>query len=68
VDFAAVARGLGCIGLSVSDPADLSQALAQALAADSPAVIDVRTSANEAAVPKFTESTSARAYMEADIA
>jgi thiamine pyrophosphate-dependent acetolactate synthase large subunit-like protein len=64
VDFAMVARGLGCLGMNVSEPGDLNEALAQALAADAPAVIDVRTAAGEAAVPKFTESAQARALMQ----
>lgn len=64
VDFAAVARGLGCAGAQVSDPADLRDALAQALAADGPTLVDVRTAVSEAAVPKFTESEEAKALME----
>ncbi len=64
VDFAAVARGLGCAGAQVSDPADLHDALAQALAADGPALVDVRTAVAEAAVPKFTESEEAKALMQ----
>ncbi|MBE7555783.1 MAG: thiamine pyrophosphate-binding protein [Anaerolineales bacterium] len=68
VNFAVVAQGLGCAGWQVSDPAGLREALAQALAAEQPVVVDVETSASEAAVPKFNESASARAYMEADAA
>ncbi|HET7087470.1 MAG TPA: thiamine pyrophosphate-binding protein [Anaerolineae bacterium] len=68
VDFAMVARGLGCLGMNVSEPGDLNEALAQALAADAPAVIDVRTAAGEAAVPKFTESAQARALMQDKLA
>lgn len=68
VNFATVARGLGCIGLQVSDPADLREVLAQALAADKPVVVDVQTTASEAAVPKFTESATAQTYMEVDAA
>lgn len=66
VDFATVARGLGCLGLQVSNPAALRETLAQALAADQPVVVDIQTSASEAAVPKFAESPTARAFMEAD--
>lgn len=68
VNFATVARGLGCAGLEVSDPADLRRGLAQALAADQPVVVDVQTTASEAAVSKFIDSPQARAYMEADAA
>jgi acetolactate synthase-1/2/3 large subunit len=64
VDFATVARGLGCNGVKVSEPVDLREALSQALAADTPTVVDVRTAVNEAAVPKFTEAERARALMQ----
>lgn len=63
VDFARAAAGLGCHGLRVEEPAELREALAQLLAADGPALLDLRTAANEAAVPKFTESATARTYM-----
>ncbi len=66
VDFAMVARGMGCMGVNVSEPADLGEALAQALAAHGPTLVDVRTSVSEAAVPKFTESAQARKIMEAE--
>ena len=36
----------------------------QALAADTPTVVDVRTAVNEAAVPKFTEAERARVLMQ----
>jgi acetolactate synthase-1/2/3 large subunit len=68
VNFATVARGLGCLGLRVSDPADLREGLAQALAADKPVVVDVQTTASEAAISKFTESPAARSYMKAGAA
>lgn len=64
VDFATVARGMGCAGTQVSDPGELRDALAQALAADGPALVDVRTAVAEAAVPKFTESPMAKSRME----
>jgi thiamine pyrophosphate-dependent acetolactate synthase large subunit-like protein len=64
VDFAMVARGLGCAGVSVSEPADLRDALAQALAAAGPTLVDVRTAVAEAAVPKFVEAERARALMQ----
>ena len=65
VDFAAVARGMGCAGIQVSDAADLRQALAEALSAKGPTVVDVRTDASEAAMPKFAESARAKRIMEA---
>ena len=66
VNFATVAQGLGVNGVNVSEPSDLRGALARALKSDSPALVDVRTSVNEAAVPKFTESERARRIMEAE--
>lgn len=66
VNFSTVAHGLGCLGVQIDDPAKLRASLAEALVADRPVVVDVRTSASEAAVPKFTESATARAYMKAD--
>lgn len=66
VDFATVARGLGCLGLNVNNPADLQDALAHALAADQPVLVDVRTTAVDTPVAKFNESSATtRAYMEA---
>jgi len=42
-DFARVAESFGCIGIAVTRPGDLPDALARAFAADKPVVIDVRT-------------------------
>jgi acetolactate synthase-1/2/3 large subunit len=44
--FAEVARGLGCAGVTVETEADYRDALAAALAADGPTVIDVRIDAS----------------------
>jgi len=63
VDFAMAGRGLGCAGMNVAEPADLREALAQAFASDAPTVVDIRTAVNEAAVPKFVESGTARTLM-----
>lgn len=41
VNFASVAQGYGCAGFRVEKPGELDAALAQALAADGPAVVDV---------------------------
>jgi len=65
VNFALVAEGLGCHGARVDDPNDLQAAIKATLAFETPALLDVRTSASEAAVPKFTEAASARARMNA---
>jgi acetolactate synthase I/II/III large subunit len=43
-DMAKIARAIGCRGFRVEQPGDLAGALAEALAGDSPAVLDVRTS------------------------
>ena len=43
VDFAAVARGFGCQGISVTQPDELAAALESAFASDGPVVIDVKT-------------------------
>ncbi|RAU21312.1 acetolactate synthase [Paramagnetospirillum kuznetsovii] len=40
-DYAVVARALGCTGIRVEDPADLSQALRTALATKGPTIVDV---------------------------
>lgn len=40
-DFAQIARGMGCRGVSVTTPAQLAAALAQARGSDVPTVIDV---------------------------
>ena len=41
VDFAAVAEMMGCVGIRVEDPAELRPALARALTAGRPTVVDV---------------------------
>lgn len=43
-DYAAIARGMGCEGVRVTDPADLGPALQRAVASRKPMVIDVLTS------------------------
>jgi acetolactate synthase-1/2/3 large subunit len=48
-DYAAVARGFGCAGSVVADPADLGPALEAALAREGPTLLDVRT--DPSAVP-----------------
>ncbi|WP_200305388.1 thiamine pyrophosphate-dependent enzyme [Paracraurococcus ruber] len=48
IDFVALARGMGCAGLRVEDPAHLPDALAAALRHAAPMVLDV---AVDAAIP-----------------
>jgi acetolactate synthase-1/2/3 large subunit len=43
VDFAKVAESIGCFGIQVNKPSELSGALEQALAAGKPAIVDVKT-------------------------
>jgi acetolactate synthase-1/2/3 large subunit len=53
-DHAAIARAIGCEGVHVESPDELAEALAFALAADRPAVVDVVTSTR----PTFRDVTS----------
>ena len=69
IDFAAVARGFGCLGVSVSRPDQLEQALETAFAGDGPVVIDVKTEewetpllAYRAAVERPAEAVVRTAY------
>jgi acetolactate synthase-1/2/3 large subunit len=43
MNFAKLAEDMGALGIRVEDPADIAPAIAQALAADRPVVIDVAT-------------------------
>ena len=52
-DFAAVADGFGCVGIHVERPTDIRPALATALAADRPVVIDVHTDDATMAIPAW---------------
>lgn len=45
-DHAAIARSMGCHGVKVSSPEELSNALRDAMLQDKPSVIDVRISSN----------------------
>lgn len=63
VNFAVVAQGMGLAGINVTEPSHLRDALSQALIADQPTLVDVRTAVSEAAVPKFTESAKAKDLM-----
>ena len=42
-DFAKMAESMGCLGITVNKPTELSAALDQAFAANRPAVVDVKT-------------------------
>jgi pyruvate dehydrogenase (quinone) len=50
-NFAAIAEAVGLLGIRVDDSADVRDAVAQALAADGPALIDVTTDPNVLSMP-----------------
>ena len=54
-DFAAIADSMGCLGIRVDKPAELRCALEQALNAERPAVIDVKTHIEGIAPPAWDE-------------
>jgi acetolactate synthase-1/2/3 large subunit len=60
-DWAGFARALGAEGFTVSDPADLEAVYRQALAANGPAVIDVKTDKN-CPTPVYDFSAGAKAW------
>jgi acetolactate synthase-1/2/3 large subunit len=45
IDFATVAEGLGCVGMKVEKPAELTKALEEALSLNRPVVLEVITDA-----------------------
>ena len=53
-DFAGIAESMGCLGMTVHRPSELSSALDRALAAEKPAVIDVKTHIEGIAPPAWT--------------
>mgnify|MGYP002715803472 CR=1 FL=1 len=59
-DFAAVARSMGMFGRRVEAPGDLEGALAEALAHDGPAVVDVVTARQELSIPPAITAEQAR--------
>ncbi|CAN5626954.1 acetolactate synthase catalytic subunit [soil metagenome] len=69
INFAAVARGFGCAGISVTSPDQLGDALDTAFSGNVPVVIDVKTEewetpllAYRAAVEQPVEATARTAY------
>ena len=50
-DFAAMARAMGILGVRVEDPGDLENGIAQVLAHDGPALLDVVTATQELSMP-----------------
>lgn len=54
IDFAKIAQDIGCLGIRVESPEMIGAALAQALAADKPTVVDVATDLNSRAPIPWT--------------
>jgi len=50
-DFAAMARAMGIHAIRVEDPGELEQAVAEVLAHDGPALLDVVTATQELSMP-----------------
>jgi acetolactate synthase I/II/III large subunit len=60
-DWAGFARSLGALGLTVEDPAELNATFARALAANTTAVVDVKTNKN-CSTPIYDFNAGARAW------
>jgi acetolactate synthase-1/2/3 large subunit len=61
--YAAVAEALGCVGLVVERPSELGDALDAALAADRPAVIDIRVDPSSTPIHSYRRRLAeARSY------
>lgn len=56
VDFGAVGRAFGFVGMRITRPADLATGLQQALEADAPAVVDVVVSGEETPLSSYQEA------------
>jgi acetolactate synthase-1/2/3 large subunit len=54
VNFAKIAESMGCVGIRVNKPAEMSGAMEQALTADKPVVIDVVTDIEGIAPPPWS--------------
>ncbi|OBB59265.1 pyruvate dehydrogenase [Mycobacterium sp. 852013-51886_SCH5428379] len=61
-DFAAVARAMGAFGRRVEAPRDLEGALAEALAYDGPAVVDIVTARQELSIPPAITIEQAKGF------
>ncbi len=66
-DLAAVATAMGATGIRIDDPEELEAALAGALAAPGPVVVDVQTNPDEVALPPSTGFSQARGFAVAKI-
>jgi pyruvate dehydrogenase (quinone) len=61
-DFAAMARAMGIHGVRAEDPGDLPGAIADVLAHDGPAVLDVVTAAQELSIPPTIALVQAKGF------
>lgn len=61
-DFGAVAQAIGLFGRRVEQPADLEKAVADALAYDGPALIDVVTARQELSIPPAISAEQAKGF------
>ncbi|NUS95665.1 MAG: ubiquinone-dependent pyruvate dehydrogenase, partial [Nocardia sp.] len=61
-DFGAVARAMGIWGRRVEQPGDLEQAIAEALAHDGPALVDVAVARQELTIPPAVTAEQAKGF------
>jgi pyruvate dehydrogenase (quinone) len=61
-DFGAVARAIGIFGQRVEQPGQLEQAIADALAHDGPALVDVVTARQELSIPPSITAEQAKGF------
>ncbi|HEY9241259.1 MAG TPA: thiamine pyrophosphate-dependent enzyme [Streptosporangiaceae bacterium] len=65
VDFSAIATANGALGIKVSKPAEVRNALSQALSYDGPALVDVNVNPDEPPLPGKVEYKQAKKFAEA---
>ncbi|GAA4501636.1 hypothetical protein GCM10023158_28390 [Gluconacetobacter tumulicola] len=61
-DFAAMARAMGIHALRVEDPGDLPGAVAEILAHDGPALLDVVTATQELSLPPTLKAEQVKGF------
>ena len=65
VDFSAIATANGALGIKVSNPAEVRNAISQALSYDGPALVDVNVNPDEPPLPGKIEYKQAKKFAEA---